>query len=166
MSNGASYLVIGGTGVIGHFVTRRLIDEGHRPVVMTLSGNTRLIDDVLDQVDVVVGDIVDGGALKETVASRGITHIAHLGAFLGGEADPARAARVNVEGMANVLEAARANGVKRVVFTSTKGVYGPVQGVYGHPTYQPLTEDLPCTPARIYSGFKLACEHLGRIYRA
>ena len=165
MATDARYLVIGGTGVIGHYVTRRLIDEGHRPVVLTVSGNTRLIDDVLDGVDVEVGDIVDGAALNEIVAARTITHIAHLGAFLGGEDDPARAARVNVEGMTNVLEAARVNGVKRVVFTSTKGVYGPVKGVYGHPTYQPLTEDLPCAPARIYACFKLACEHLGRVYR-
>ena len=164
MSDDASYLVIGGTGVIGHFVTRRLIDEGYRPVVVTLSGNTRLIDDVIDRVDVEICDVVDGAALRLIVAERGITHIAHLGAYLR-EDDPARSARVNVEGMTNVLEAARVNGVKRVVFTSTKGVYGPVKGVHGHPEYRPLTEDLPCAPARIYASFKLACEYLGRVYR-
>ena len=164
MSDAARYLVIGGTGVIGHFVTRRLIDEGHRPLVVTVSGNTRLIDDVIEAVDVETCDIVDGEALSRLVAAHGITHIAHLGALLR-EDDPARSARVNVEGMANVLEAARVNGVKRVVFASTKGVYGPVKGVHAHPEYRPLTEDLPCNPARIYAGFKLACEHLGRIYR-
>ena len=99
----ARYLVIGGTGVIGHFVTRRLIDEGHRPVVLTVSGNSRLIDDFLDGVDVEVGDIIEGGALNEIVAARTITHIPHLGAFLGGEDDPAREA-----GRATVCRSRRA----------------------------------------------------------
>ncbi|MEE8518735.1 MAG: NAD-dependent epimerase/dehydratase family protein [Dehalococcoidia bacterium] len=165
MSTDPKYLVIGGTGVIGNFVTRQLAKAGHTPVVMTASGNTDLIADVLDRTTVVKGDIVDGESLAELVGSHGITGIAHLGANVGVEGNPVRSARVYVEGTLNVLEAARLNGVKRVVFTSTKGVYGPVTGKHAHPTYEPLTEDLPCEPATIRGSYKLACEHAGRIYR-
>ena len=48
--------------------------------------------------------------------------------------NPALSIQVNVMGLVNVLEAARALDVKRVVFTSAKGVYGPVTGEYGSPT--------------------------------
>jgi len=57
------HLVIGGTGVIGHFVTRALIIDGHRPVVATFSGNTDLISDVVGGVDVVRLDVQDADAL-------------------------------------------------------------------------------------------------------
>jgi UDP-glucose 4-epimerase len=166
MTGDERYLVIGGTGVIGHFVTRQLADRGQRPVVMTVSGNTGLIKDILDRTTVVKGDIVDAEGLAATVADHGITHIAHLGANVGVEENPAHSARVYVEGMINVLEAARLNGVRRVVYTSTKGVYGPVRGEYGHPTYTPLTEEMMPVPATVRGSYKLAGEHLGRIYRA
>jgi UDP-glucose 4-epimerase len=161
----ARYLVIGGTGVIGHFLTRLLVEQGHRPVVMTVSGDTSLIRDVEEKVAVVKGDIVDGESLAELVGTHGITHIAHLGANIGVEGNPVRSARVYVEGMVNVMEAARLNAVKRVVFTSTKGVYGPVKGEFAHPTYRPLTEDMQAMPATIRGSYKLASEHIGRIYR-
>jgi UDP-glucose 4-epimerase len=166
MSSDPQYLVIGGTGVIGHFVTRQLVEAGHRPVVITVSGNTDLIADVLDRTTVVKGDIVDGESLAATVAGHGITHIAHLGANIGVEDNPVHSARVYIEGMINVLEAARANGVERVVFTSTKGVFGPVKGEHGHPTYKPLTEEDQPVPATIRGSYKLAAEHIGRIYQA
>ncbi len=159
-------LVIGGTGVIGHFVTRQLVEEGHRPVALTVTGRMDLIADVADRCEVVIGDIMDAQGLEELMGDRGITHVVHLGAFLKPEQDPVRAIQVCVEGMANVLNAAKLNGVKRIVHTSTKGVYGPVKGEFAHPTYEPLTEDMPEKPASVYGTVKLAGEHLGRIYHA
>ena len=63
-------------------------------------------------------------------------------------------------GLVNVLEAARALDVKRVVFTSAKGVYGPVTGEYGPPTYKPMPEDLPNNPKRIYDSAKFMGENV------
>jgi UDP-glucose 4-epimerase len=165
MTNEARHMVIGGTGVIGHFVTRRLVEQGHRPVVITVSGDTSLIRDVEERVIIAKSDIVEGEALNMLVESHAITHITHLGANIGVEGNPVRSARVYVEGMVNVMEAARLNGVRRVVFTSTKGVYGPVKGEHSYPTYRPLTEDVQAAPATIRGSYKLASEHIGRIYR-
>jgi len=159
------HLVIGGTGVIGHFVTRQLVAEGHHPVVITVSGNTDLINDVLDEVTVVQADIVNGDRLNNIFAEHGVTHLVHMGANVGVEGRPSFSAEVYVKGMANVLEAARLNDVQRMVFTSTKGVYGPVQGEFGHPTYKPLREDMMPLPATMRGCYKLASEYMGRIYK-
>ncbi len=163
----ARTLVIGGNGVIGHFVTRQLVAAGERPVVMSPSGSTDLIADIVGDVDVVRGSIADASALEAALGAHGITRIAHMGAMLHSvaEADPGAAAQIGVQGTANVLEAARRCGVKRVIFTSSKAVYGPVSGEYGHPTYRPLTEDLCPRPASVYGIMKLCGEQLGRWYR-
>lgn len=163
----ARTLVIGGTGVIGHFVTRQLVAAGERPVVMSPSGNTEFIADIVDSVEVVRGSIADTAAMETTLRAHGVTRIAHMGAMLhsAAEADPGFAAQIGVQGTANVLEAARRSGIKRVVFTSSKGVYGPVLGEYGHPTYRPLNEDLCPRPASVYGIMKLCSEQLGRWYR-
>jgi nucleoside-diphosphate-sugar epimerase len=78
--------------------------------------------------------------------------VIHAAAFVGAVSagNPALSIQVNVMGLVNVLEAARALNVKRVVFTSAKGVYGPVTGEYGSPTWKPMPEDLPARPKRIY----------------
>jgi UDP-glucose 4-epimerase len=62
-------------------------------------------------------------------------------------------------GTVNVLEAARAANVERVVYTSAKGIYGPFIGDYGAPTYKPITEDQPKDPKRIYDSAKLMGEN-------
>lgn len=69
------------------------------------------------------------------------------------------------EGMINVLEAAVRNGVRRVVYTSSKAVYGVQPGVHRHPDYLPLAETATPNPVTMYGAQKLAGEHLGRIYR-
>jgi UDP-glucose 4-epimerase len=74
--------------------------------------------------------------------------------------------QVNVMGTVNVLEAARAFDVQRVVYTSAKGVYGPILGEYGHPAYKPVPEDLPKNPKRIYDSAKLMGEQIGLYYHA
>ena len=43
------YLLIGGTGVMGHYVTRQLVAMGHMPVVVTVSGNTTFINDLINE---------------------------------------------------------------------------------------------------------------------
>jgi UDP-glucose 4-epimerase len=162
-----NYLVIGGTGVIGHFVTRKLVERGHRPVVLTVSGNTNFIKDVMDRIELVKGDITDADGLDHIVREYHITKIAHLGAVLDTEAneDPRKGVRVGVEGMVNVLEAARLNKVKRVVYTSTKGVYGPITGEFWHPTYKPVHEEYNGQPFSIYGIVKLSGELLGQNYQ-
>ena len=72
--------------------------------------------------------------------------------------DPALYQRVNVEGTVNVLEAARANGVKKVIIASSSSVYGINAKV-------PFSESDPIFSAiSPYAASKLACEALGHVY--
>ena len=160
-----NYLLIGGNGVIGHFVARRLVNQGHRPVIMSRGGDTTLISDVLDRCDNVRGDMTDRKSVDDIVRTHRISHIVHLGAALPSvtEVDPAAAVRLNVEGTANVLEAAKNNGVKRVVMASTKAVYGRVKGEFDAPTYAPVPETLSA-PDTMYGITKWTSELLGRWY--
>ena len=95
-----------------------------------------------------------------------VTHIVHAAGFVGAvsAANPALSIQVNVMGTVNVLEAARLFDIKRVVYTSAKGVYGPILGDYGPPHYKPMPEDMPKNPQRIYDSAKLMAEQTALYY--
>jgi UDP-glucose 4-epimerase len=161
-------LITGGMGVMGAETSRRFVAEGHRPVIYARHRDDRLVRDIVDKIDVELGDVLDLPRLMDVIKRHGITHIVHAAAFVGAvsQANPALSVQVNVMGMVNVLEAARLFEVKRVVYTSAKGVYGPVTGEYGAPTYKPVPEDLPKNPKRIYDSAKLMGEQVGLYYQA
>jgi UDP-glucose 4-epimerase len=154
-------LITGGMGVIGAEASRRFVREGHRPVLFSRNRNESLIRDILDKVDIELGSILDRDRLAEVFKARGITHVVHTAAYISALSTkfPAESVEINVMGAVNVLEAARAANVERVVYTSAKGIYGPFVGDYGAPTYKPITEDLPKEPRRIYDSAKLMGEH-------
>ena len=155
-------LITGGMGVIGAETSRRFVREGHRPVIMARHRDDKLIGDILDKVDFEAGDIQDMPRLLEIIKRHKVTHVVHAAAFVGAvsQANPALSIQVNVMGTVNVLEAARLFDVRRVVFTSAKGVYGPILGEYGAPTYKPIPEDMPKNPQRIYDSAKQMCEQV------
>ncbi len=163
------YLIVGGTGVMGHFLSRQLVERGHRPVVLTVSGSTIFVNDILDKLELVTCDITDAAKLDQIVGDFGVTHIAHFGAQLNREAeqDARRAVKVGIEGMVNVMESARNHKVKRVVYASSKGVYGRIEGEYWHPGYKPVPEDYPADPGTydMYALLKLSAENLGIWYQ-
>jgi UDP-glucose 4-epimerase len=161
-------LITGGMGVIGAETSRRFVKEGFRPVVYARHRDESLVRDILDRIDVELGDILDLPRLLDAIKRHQITHIVHAAAFVGAvsQANPALSVQVNVMGMVNVLEAARLFDIKRVVYTSAKGVYGPATGDHGYPTYKPITEDHPKNPKRIYDAAKLMGEHVGLYYQA
>lgn len=161
-------LITGGMGVMGAETSRKFVKEGHRPVIFARHRDDKLIHDIVDKVDIELGDILDFPRLLQVIKAYKVTHIAHTAAFVGAvsQANPALSIQVNVMGTVNVLEAARLFEVKRVVYTSAKGVYGPVLGEYGDPKYKPMPEDLPKHPVRIYDSAKLMGEHTGLYYQA
>jgi UDP-glucose 4-epimerase len=81
------------------------------------------------------------------------------------EANPRLAVRVSFDGIINVLEVARAKGINRIVYTSSKAAYGEINGEEGPPNYQPVREDYRKLPADLYGSMKVGCEELGRYYR-
>ena len=132
-------LITGGMGVIGAEASRKFVREGHRPVLYSRHRDESLIRDIVDKVDIELGSILDRARLAEVFKSRGITHVVHTAAYISALSakHPAESVEINVMGTVNVLEAARAANVERVVYTSAKGVYGPFLGDYGAPTYKP-----------------------------
>ena len=160
-------LITGGTGVNGASTARLLVSRGQRPVLLDNRVDLSLVADIVDDVDVVTGDILDGAALREVVAAHGITHIVHMAALMPGpaEANPAAAIAIGVDGTLNVLEAARACDIRRVVYTSSNAFIGDVRGKHAHPDFVPLDEFHPPNPMDMYGVTKVCSETLGNYYR-
>jgi UDP-glucose 4-epimerase len=159
-------MITGGMGVIGAEASRKFVREGHRPVIYSRNRNDRLIFDILDDIDFESGDILDLPRILEVIKRHGVTHIVHAAGFVSAvsAANPALSVQVNVMGMINILEACRQVGIKRLVYTSAKGVYGPVVGEYGPPVYKPIPENMAKEPQRIYDSAKLMGENAGIYY--
>src|SRR5213082_464080 len=104
-------LITGGMGVMGAEASRWFVQEGHRPVIFARHRDEWLIRDILDMP-----------RLLDVIKRHRITHIVHAAGFVGAvsAANPALSIQVNVMGTVNVLEAARAFDVQRVVYTSSK----------------------------------------------
>lgn len=160
-------LITGGMGVNGAVTARHLVRAGQRPVLLDNRMDLSLISDLEKSVDLVVGDILDPENLDQVVTDHEITHVAHLAALMPGpaEADPALGIKVGVDGTLNVLETARRRGLERVVFTSSKAVYGEITGRHAWPEYVPVNEEHPQDPADLYGTIKVCCETLGTYYR-
>ncbi len=105
-------------------------------------------------LEFVHGDVMDT-ELLDRVFARGPELVIHLAALAGVRnslLDPARYARVNIEGTVNLLERARSHGVGRFVFASSSSVYGHSDG-------GPLSEDHPALePVSPYGASKRAGE--------
>jgi len=127
-----SVLVTGGTGFIGAEVVRMLLARGERPVVaFDINSSTRLLDDVVDEVLVVRGDLGNFSHVLNAVRTYNPRAIYHLGGMLSvpSDADHAASFRANAMGTFHVLEAARLFDVEQVLFSSTIGTYAnDIQG--------------------------------------
>jgi UDP-glucose 4-epimerase len=148
-------LVTGGAGFIGSHVVDKLIDAGHTPRIFDVTTSPHHAPGA---VDTYLGDLTDIEALK--AASHGCDAIMHLAAIADVNhvaADPAFAELVNSRGTFNVLEAARATGVQRVVYASTIWVYNGYDGLADEDTNAGL-------PSHLYTATKLAGEMYCKSY--
>jgi UDP-glucose-4-epimerase GalE len=148
-----SILVTGGAGYVGSVSVEALLAAGHAVVVLDdlSTGHRRAVP---EGAGLVVGNYGDGDLVRHVLETQRVDAILHCGArSLVGEsiADPARYYRENVIGGITLLEAARAVGVRRVVFSSTAAVYGV-------PDDTPIVEDAPLRPINPYGETKRAFE--------
>jgi dihydroflavonol-4-reductase len=117
--------VTGAAGFIGHHVVRLLLERGRSVRALVRPGeDTRNLDELpADRLERVTGDILDRPALA--AAMSGCPVVYHLAAlYKTWVPDPRVIYDVNVTGTANVLAAAAAQGVRRVVYTSSIAAIG------------------------------------------
>ena len=145
-------VVTGGTGFLGSHLVRLLRERG-MPVRVLLRPGTP--PDVLPPgVEYRVGDIRDGGAVREAFA--GATTVFHLGGLVAPFAPRHRYLEVNVGGTGTVVEACLAAKVDRLVYISSTVVYGIECDHRG------LTEEAACAAAFVapYEESKVKAEEL------
>jgi len=163
-------LVTGGTGFIGSYVAKDLVEHGHDVVAYDLSTDERILEKVgvADDVETRRGDVSDPTDVVSAVADTGTTHIVHLAALLTNTAEenPRAAMAVNVEGTSNVFEAARTldDQVERVAWASSAAIYAPPQH-YDDGGDWWVTEDDLTYPDTLYGATKEYNEHQARVYR-
>jgi UDP-glucose 4-epimerase len=159
-------LVTGGAGFIGSNLTDALLARGDEAIVVDdlSTGRRENIEQALaNGATLVEADIRDRAAIEEIAGRERPEVIFHLAAQIDVRksiADPAFDASINVGGTANVLEAARAAEVRRIVFSSTGGaIYGEGDG-----QELPLLEDAPLAPEAPYGQSKFAGEGYLSLY--
>ncbi len=147
-------LVTGGAGYIGSVVAAQLIEAGHEVTVLDnlLKGHRAAVH---KQAQFVEADLLDLGRLTQIVGAGfdGVLHFAALSLVGESVQQPERYYRNNVVGSLNLLDAMRAGGVKRLVFSSTAATYG-------EPTEIPILETSPTKPTNPYGGSKVAVDQM------
>jgi UDP-glucose 4-epimerase len=153
--------VTGAGGFLGQTLVNTLIADGKKVLGFDYnSPSEAVLNSWKGKAEFRQGDIRDTKLIAALVAESGTSDpVIHLAGILtaGCDSDPQAAININVGGTYNVLEAARNNGNRRVVFTSTIGVYGR-----GLP--QPITEDMPLEADGWYGITKQMAELEGLLY--
>ena len=156
-------IVTGGAGFIGSNLVDRLVEAGHEAVVVdNLSSGKR--DYINARAKFYEADIRDQKKIEEIFAAEKPDFVCHLAAQIDvrqSVEDPIFDNAVNVVGGLNVLRAAKANGVKKIIFSSTGGA------LYGGAETMPTPEEYPTYPLSPYGINKLAFEkYLNYYYKA
>ena len=154
-------LVTGADGFIGSHLVEGLVTRGHKVKALTMYnsfGTWGWLDsvpkEVLDQVEVVPGDIRDSIFVRH--AMKGCSDVMHLAALIAipySYVAPEAYIDTNVKGTLNILQAAREASVEKIIHTSTSEVYGTARFV-------PITEDHPLQGQSPYSASKIAADQL------
>ena len=158
MISGRQVLITGGAGFIGSHVAERLATENDVTVLDDFSVGSERHLSFLPEERVIDADVCDSEAVRDAVDGHDV--VIHMAAMMGVRRTlqkPLEVLQVNVDGTRNVLEAAAASDVDRVLFASTSEVYGDVPDV-------PYHEDDPLAPETNYAVAKLTSERFVRAY--
>lgn len=156
-------LITGGAGFIGSHLADALLAQGQsvRVIDNLSTGKLANLESAFrfrDRFEFVRGDIQSSECMVS--ACIGVQAIFHLAAQVSVQfsiQQPQQSAATNVSGFINVLEVARSNGVRRVIYASSAAVYG-------HPVELPLIEDSPVNPISPYGLEKSINEQYARLY--
>ena len=153
------YAVTGGAGFIGSNIVGNLVSRGHEVIVVDdLSSGHEINLEPFPEVMVKNGSILDEEALDSVFD--GVDTVFHLAASVGNKRsidNPVLDSKINVIGTINVLEACRKAGVRKIVVSSSAGIFGELHEL-------PISEDHPVEPDSPYGASKLAAEKLCLAY--
>ncbi len=155
-------LVTGGSGFIGTWVLRELLDRGTDVVVVDNQKSPdrwrRVLGDRCDKVIQVDASLLDCEQLLQAMQQQNITHVIHLAALLtpACQQDPWLGFQVNVVGSTALFEAARRSGrIRSISYASSFAVYGPESGAEG---------TSPNRPPSFYGAFKQSVDLIAEQY--
>ncbi|MBZ4645635.1 MAG: UDP-glucose 4-epimerase (Galactowaldenase) (UDP-galactose 4-epimerase) (GalE-like) [Clostridia bacterium] len=154
------YLVTGGAGFIGSNIVKELVRRNDRiRIIDNLStGKLENIEDYLKNIEFIKEDIRDFSACQKAV--RGVNYVLHQAALPSVKRsidDILSSNSTNIDGTLNILEAAKREGVKKVVFASSSSVYGNTDTL-------PKTESMAANPLSPYAVEKYTGEQYCKIF--
>ncbi len=149
----AAILVTGGAGFIGSHVASGFAREGYDVVALDnlSSGKRSNVPDGVELVELDIRDPEAGALIRERKFDLIVHHAAQIDVRVSVE-NPRLDAGINIDGLLNLLEAAREAGTRRFLYVSSGGV------VYGEPHLRPTPETEPKLPESPYGVSKLAGE--------
>ncbi|HEX2829139.1 MAG TPA: NAD(P)-dependent oxidoreductase [Burkholderiales bacterium] len=156
-------LVTGGSGFVGVNVVQALLERGEDVVSLDAgdlpAGAAEALARHKTRLTLERGSVLDAAALRRVFERYTIDRVLHAAAVTSGPAregrDPASIVDVNLHGTINVLDCARAHGVKRVLYVGSGAAYG--ESLYRLPR---LYETTPSIPTTLYSITKHAAERM------
>lgn len=162
-----TYLVTGGTGFIGAYVIRDLLEKGDSVVSFDASPDLTIMEYAndprkMEKIIRVSGDLLDLPLLLNTIREHRVERIVHMASLQipASDANPRAALKINCEGTLNILEACRVLDVNRLVWASSIAVFGPPE-LYGE---KPVANDAPHHPVSVYGACKSLNEYIAKHY--
>ena len=157
--------VTGADGFIGSHLVEKLVLRGHKVKAFCLYNSNgswgwldNLDNNLKDKIEVVLGDIRDFNSVKNAMEGTDIVfHLASLIAIPYSYIAPSSYVDTNIHGTLNILQAARALNVRKLIHTSTSETYGTANFV-------PITEDHPLVGQSPYAATKIGADQLALSY--
>ena len=153
------YVVTGGAGFIGSYITKKLVERGDTITVIDNmnTGKEKNLESIRDKINFIKGDILDMDLLEGmTKDIDGVFHQAALASVQDSFDEPDKYHNVNVNGTENILKLSKKYGFK-VVYASSSSVYG-------NPIKIPIEESDEKNPINPYAETKLKKEELAIKY--
>lgn len=166
MSESETVLITGGTGFIGGYAAKSLLEAGHEVVSFDLRTESPVLESlgIADHVQTIRGDVTDTHAVFRAVHETGASRLIHLASLLTTQtrSNPSSAQAVNVGGTTTVFEAARTfeDQIDRVVWASSSAVYAPPDR-YDDPE---VSESDLIGPRTLYGAAKAYNERQAEVY--
>ena len=153
------YVVTGGAGFIGSYITKKLVERGDTITVIDNmnTGKEKNLESIRDKINFIKGDILDMELLEGVTKDiDGVFHQAALASVQDSFDEPDKYHNVNVNGTENILKLSKKYGFK-VVYASSSSVYG-------NPIKIPIEESDEKNPINPYAETKLKKEELAIKY--